>query len=508
MTKPARPKMTIIEAIEDRRVFGRLDIFRKRNPVGNWITLLKAIDGLPLDDVEFKAFRRFTGRTRRPAGPFWTVLILVGRRGGKSLFAALKLVHAAVLKPWPPFMGEGHILCLAADKAQAGVIHGYVRDILRQPAFRGVIARETSEEIELRNRITIGIHSANYRTIRGMRILAVACDEMSFWLDSESSRNPAGEVLTALEPALGETAGSQLIITTTPYLRSGPVFELHRDYFGKDDPDVLVWQAPTVEMNPTYRTAIIDKAMARDPAKARAEFYAEFRSDLETYVPLELVTQAVVPGRVSLPYSPRTFYHAFVDPSELVKGGDSMTLAISHNAAGRLIIDRVDEVRPPADPKEVVERFVAICQEFRITTIIEDRVSLGWIRAAFEKHGIAIEPCSLPKSDLYGLLSVKLQGRIVEIPDDKRLVDQIVGLEKRNLTGGVFRIDHAPGGHDDRANAVAGAIELAAAAEANPGFFGYIERNIDPDDDHDPDRRYGPTERGMLDWFTNSRKIH
>ncbi len=476
MTKPAvLPPLDIIQAIQDRRVFGGLEIFKDLSTVGTWLTLLKAIDGLPLTDDEFETFKKFTGRSERPSGPYQTVLILAGRRAGKSFFTALKLVHAAVFKRWPPFLGKAYILCLAADKLQAGVVHGYVKDILRQPAFRGMVARETAEEIELTNRITIGIHTSSFRTLRGLRILGAAADEASFWYDAENSRNPAGEVINSLEPALGETDGAQLLIPTTPYIRSGPTFQFFRDYWGKEDDAVLVWKSGTTDLNPTYRQAIIDRAMLKDPSKAKTEYYAEFRDDLETFVSLELIARAVVPGRLSLPYNPRCAYHVFCDPSELVKSGDSMTLAVSHVASGKLIVDRLDEVRPPADPKDVIDRFSATCREYHVSEIVEDRVSIGWIRSDFEKKNIRVEPCSVSKSDLYAFLSVKLQGDLVEIPDDDRLVDQMLGLEKRNLTGGVTRIDHAPGGHDDLVNSLAGAVWLASEAESRgEAFLGLV----------------------------------
>jgi hypothetical protein len=40
---------------------------------------------------------------------------------------------------------------------------------------------------------------------------------------------------------------------------------------------------------------------------------------------------------------------------------------------------------------------------------------------------------------------------------------QLCGLERRTARGGRDSIDHAPGSHDDVANAVAGALILAAA---------------------------------------------
>ena len=53
--------------------------------------------------------------------------------------------------------------------------------------------------------------------------------------------------------------------------------------------------------------------------------------------------------------------------------------------------------------------------------------------------------------------------------DDRRLVVQLCGLERRTARGGRDSIYHRSGGHDDLANAVAGA--LLAAARAPTGFL-------------------------------------
>jgi hypothetical protein len=48
----------------------------------------------------------------------------------------------------------------------------------------------------------------------------------------------------------------------------------------------------------------------------------------------------------------------------------------------------------------------------------------------------------------------------VSLLDDARLLAQILGLERRTARGGRDSIDHAPGGHDDVANAAAGVIGM------------------------------------------------
>ena len=61
-----------------------------------------------------------------------------------------------------------------------------------------------------------------------------------------------------------------------------------------------------------------------------------------------------------------------------------------------------------------------------------------------------------------------LNGRRVELLDDDRVVNQICGLERRTARGGRDSVDHAPGAHDDLANAVLGAAWLAAGKYGVP----------------------------------------
>jgi hypothetical protein len=54
----------------------------------------------------------------------------------------------------------------------------------------------------------------------------------------------------------------------------------------------------------------------------------------------------------------------------------------------------------------------------------------------------------------------------IELPDDDKLLRELRCLERRRGTAGRDRVDHPPGQHDDRANALAGVVnELAHASD-------------------------------------------
>jgi hypothetical protein len=321
------------------------------------------------------------------------------------------------------------------------------------------VEAERVESLDLSNGVTVEVATASFRSTRGYTIVAALCDELAFW-PSEDSANPDVEVLDALRPGMATIPNAVLICASSPYARRGALFDAYKRYFGQDGSPVLVWRAPTRVMNPSVPQAVIDAAMERDPASASAEYLAEFRKDVETFVEREAITACVAPGvRERAPVSDLR-YSAFVDPS----GGssDSMTMAIGHREDGVAILDAVRERKPPFSPEAVVGEFAALLKAYAVSTATGDRYAGEWPRERFREHGIAYEPAAKPKSDLYRDMLPTINSRQVELLDDTRLIAQLAGLERRTARGGRESIDHAPGAHDDVANCVAGLIaELA-----------------------------------------------
>ena len=210
-----------------------------------------------------------------------------------------------------------------------------------------MVENVTADAIELNNGITIEIHTASFRSVRGYTVVAALCDEIAFWR-SEDSANPDTEILNALRPAMATISDALILCFSTPYARRGVLWDAYQRHFGKGG-DVLVWQAPTRTMNPTVPQDIIDAAYEEDPAAASAEYGAEFRSDVEAFITQEAVDACIVPGRFELPPVHGTQYIAFADPS----GGsqDSMTLAIGHAEGETAVLDLIRERRPPFSPR-------------------------------------------------------------------------------------------------------------------------------------------------------------
>ncbi len=314
---------TIIEACADPALFARW--FRDGETWRAWFVFLRALFGLPLDADDLALFRQCTGRDEPPVGGVREGWLICGRRAGKSFILALIAVFLACFCDWSPYLtpGErGTVMVIAADRKQARTIYRYATALLREvEMLKALITRETADTIDLANGISIEILAASFRTVRGYTLVAALCDELAFWR-SEDSANPDAEIIGAIRPAMATIPGAMLLCASSPYARRGALWTAFRRFFGKGGP-ALVWKADTRTMNPTVPQSILDEAYENDPASAAAEYGAEFRTDVESFVAREVVDAAVVAGRHELPPVPGLKYFAFVDPS----GGsaDSMT---------------------------------------------------------------------------------------------------------------------------------------------------------------------------------------
>ena len=90
------------------------------------------------------------------------------------------------------------------------------------------------------------------------------------------------------------------------------------------------------------------------------------------------------------------------------------------------------------------------------------------------------------------------------LPKADRLLNQIVGLERRTARSGRNSIDHGPGSHDDLANCVAGAADLIAARREQipQGDIGGPPISVGGGPNGFPDEVYGTTPDGPADGGT------
>ena len=405
-----------------------------------WRVALKAAFGVALADQELETFRSIASERSPPprrVKQFWAI---VGRRGGKSRMAALIccylatcIDHRSVLSP-----GEvGFVLCLAPTQRQASGVLNYCRAFLESsPILAQQILATTTDEIRLRDNVTIAVHPANYRTVRGRTLVACVMDETAQWRD-ELSALPDVEALRAVVPALLTTKGLVIGIST-PYGQRGLLFEKFRDFYGKSDPDTLVIKGSTTTFHPIVDHAQIERELAEDPEGNRSEYLADFRSDLSAYCDRAVVERCVEADCRERPYMTRYKYLCFVDPS----GGqhDSFCAGVAHRDGARIVLDKLVEWKAPFVPADVVVDIVALLKSYRLHAVTGDAYGSGWVQGEFKDHGIHYRVADKDKSTIFiDALPLLTSGDCVLL-DDPRLVGQISQLQRETGRAVLFGI--------------------------------------------------------------------
>jgi hypothetical protein len=463
--------MDIIKAIFDSNLFR--PIFKTLETWRAWLVCLKAIFALPFTEEELALYRQCTGRENPPKSPFKEIYLIIGRRGGKSFIAAVIAVFLAIFKDYSQFLSPGEngvIMILAVDRKQARIILRYVRAIFSLPLFKSYVESEDDEGIELKNHICIEVHSCSYRSVRGYTCVTAIFEESAFW--RIEGANPDREIYNAIMPAMITIPGAMLISLSTPYSKQGLLYENFREFYGKDDEEVLVWKAPSRVMNPTLPEKIIARAKAKDLSAASAEWDANFREDIETFLPLEVIERVIISGRIELPYLEKFAYQAFVDPSG--GGGDSFTLSIGHKENEKVIQD-VLKVRK-GDPHLIVKEYAEVLKKYKISEVTGDKYAGTWCSDSFKAERINYNFSELNKSELYLEALPYINSQMVELLDSPDLIRELRLLERRRGSSGKDTVDHPKsfgGGvpHDDLANVTAGMITIANVQQATPGLF-------------------------------------
>jgi hypothetical protein len=435
-----------------------------------WRAVLKAAYAQPLTPDELTLFHEVAGDRTPPTAPIHELVAIVGRGGGKTAVAASLATHAAVnYDRTGTLAGErGTVAIIANTKDQAAIAHNYVAGFFEKPAFARLLASQQSgDSILLSNGAEIITVANSFRAPRGRRIIAAVYDEVAFWRSDESA-TPDHEVDAAVTPGLVRHPGSLKILISSAYRKAGLLYERHVAAFGKDDPRTLVVLGTSLQFNETLDADTIAAEIAKDEARASAEYLSLWRDDISSFVDRDLVDELTDDVLVR-PYDPSVrSYRAFADEAGGGINGDSSTLAIAHLAAdGRVIVDGVWIWKPPFSESAVIAAKAAILTEYKLYSIVGDGWAGQLIPNLFLVNGKNYEQTPDPKTAHYLSFLAILNARGVRLTSDPTVRSELLALERKTRWGGGESIDHPQiaGAHDDAINAVAGAVVLAAGVK-------------------------------------------
>src|SRR5689334_20535231 len=139
---------------------------------GNWRTVIKAANGLPVMAEEREFFKTISGGREPPRRRVRELWGVIGRGGGKDSTASAIAAHAAasfdpsVLRP-----GERALVaCVAPDKATGQIIWRYIEAFFQDiPPLAAMVERKAESDgiIKLTNSVDICVMTKDFRSIRG-----------------------------------------------------------------------------------------------------------------------------------------------------------------------------------------------------------------------------------------------------------------------------------------------------------------------------------------------------
>lgn len=412
-----------------------------------------------------------------PKAPSSTVLLVCGRRWGKSFVSTLQMIFDSLTAGHWQHVLPGQrlyfaIVCPELRQAResaralehwAGVLRPLGIELERRDVEGHVEFTMTRPRLPAVPVFTIFTASAT--SFRGYPIAGLTIDEAGHLSSEEGNPSSAREILMAARPALLQFAGTaRTIVAGTPGVAAG----LHYDWAAKPPKGALRVTAPTWTNGLITRERC--EAEALDDRHFRQEFEvsrwgARDEACVERWQVRACVDEAKVAARppsaprcISLDYAPKRDGTAIaicrLEYRES-SSGDSMPVPV-------VIVERVEELQgAPSQPvlvADVVDRVIDLRRAFKgVVDTILDMYTATEFEAAFRKIGIKSHQVDMgPRAQTARWLSLfgLIRSRRIVLPPGDRIVDQIAGLRMTELASGSLRVEGKGRSKDDVADAI------------------------------------------------------
>jgi hypothetical protein len=266
---------------------------------------------------------------------------------------------------------------------------GYVKGLFHaRPELEALVEGENEGRPGAAQRRDGGGHDGVGHRAARPRLRFFLIEEAAF-LPNEDAAEPDVELVRAVTPASRASLASLLCVVSSPYARRGVLFDAWQKYGDGHDPEVVVVQAPTLDLNPRFDRRAVERALREDPVGAATEYLARWRDDVAGYVGEGVVARSVDAVAARAP-EPGVAYVAHLDAAGGSAGGDDQALAVAHaDKDGRAVLDAVARWSPPFSPATAADEAVALLRRYRCSELQIDRYAPGLVGSMFEQRGVA-----------------------------------------------------------------------------------------------------------------------
>jgi hypothetical protein len=373
-------------------------------------------------------------------------------RGGSKTVDLAGVTLAALVDQFPRGRrGYG----FAADKDQAGLLLDSVAGFVdRTSEIRGAVSIQASKLVANRSGATFEIMASDASSAWGLRPYLAVIDEIAQWSETRGPRS----VWTAIFSAMPKVPDGRLALLSTA---GDPAHFAHRIL--ADAKGSSMWRVSEVPgPTPWLSERALEEQRRTLPewAYRRLHLNEWAAADDRISDPEDLAACVVLDG--PLASEERWRYLLTLDIG--VKN-DRTVLAVTHveseGGRWRMVLDRMTVWTPsrgnPVSLDEVEAAAEVAARGYRAELLFD------WHQAAqltqrLQSRGIrcrefVFNPTNISRAAL--ALHELIRTRRLAIPNDADLLEELGNVRLLQTSPGVYRIDHDPSRHDDRAIALA-----------------------------------------------------
>lgn len=399
-------------------------------------------------------------------------VLAIGRRGGKSLVAAVWAVYDSVVRDLSGYLRPGevrYVVLVSPSLRQARELFRTLRGFFDLPALKPLVVSETAETIELVTGVVLMCIPCNSRAARGLPISTLLLEEFSQFLDSDGNQSDE-QMYRALSPSIAQFGDEgRIVILSTPRGTRGAFHRLFKQ--AGERPDGFVMHLPTWEMNPVLTQEAL-RQLEPDEMVFEQEFAASFTAISGGFISTSLVLR-----QTSIPEHRHGRRTLALDPAF---DGDDFGLALSCvpiDEDGRetdtVYLEWVDVMRKPGF-EQAMDRVAELAREWEVEQVITDQMAQRAVVEGLSKRGVTCHRVpwtgrakdGKSKHSRYGKFKTMLgQGRLWLV-DDAELRQEIVDITvaPAAVDPGYTIETHGP---DDRIDAAVMAVTEATTGSPN-----------------------------------------
>ncbi len=374
-------------------------------------------------------------------------------RGG-SKTTDLAGVALAVLATQAP--AGSRSFAFAVDADQAGIaLDAAAGFVARTEGLAAIFAVDRQRITNRRTGATLAVMAADAASAYGLLPYLTIVDEVAAWGTTAGPRRLWEAVLSGMP----KVAGSRLVLITTagdPAHWSAKVLahaKASQRWRVHEVPGPVPWvDADALE---EQRALLLPSAFARLHLN-------QWTAPEDRLTTTDDVAACVAHDGPLAPMA-RTDYVVGLDVGVT---NDSTVAIVAHAVveAGRtrVVVDRVQAWTPrpgqPVDLGAVEEWLLAAHRSYNSATIVGDPWQFLSMAQRLRSAGVRVEEFTFSAQSV-GRLALTLHRllaeRLVALPDDAELLEELANVRLRETSPGNYRLDHDAGHHDDRAIALA-----------------------------------------------------